>query len=783
MDIANLGIRVDSSEAVNAAGDLDKLTTASEKVEKATDKATTATAKSNTARKSMNDNVEKQVSAYNKVVDGLNKEYAQLGMTASQRKVDNALRQAGVEATSREGMEIEKAVGIIDKESAALKRNEIVKKAAIGAAVALAAAVATLFVKGISEAVVRLEAERLSLYKFEQAMQKTGGRVTETGAQFKQFANDLQDATGTASTEILALGAKAASFSGSNEVFEKSIALANDLASAYGGTLTENFQRLGRALEDPTRALALFNRNGIALTLTQEKFIETAIKSNDKLRAQEAILKVLGETVGGIAAGSFTGLTAAWVRMGNASETFFNGIVLGTGLLWALEAVLNLISGALTWMGENFYVITEALIVLAPAMIVAFGPTVLGMVLALATTIGVTLFGAVAALWGLLIANPFVAVGLAVLTITSYFIDWQQSIAGLIKIWGNFVYEWYKFWGNEEGMNRGIEIVLNADTAVEEMKGVAETLKEKLTTGFDAGGIDAGNKIKAAMAAGGSAAAAKIGAATKQTAQQTYEALNGVPQKIKGAVQEAGGLVRNEVTGAVEKTGSVMSGNITKAGSDAADRMKKGIEQGGQNAGKALYQNVEQVFANLGNRFLIMQLAINKLTQEINKVQSETALNNANSAKARAEANNLNKRFSSNSGSSGSGGGSSTGVSGSGNSYGYLGTKELTARALAEEEQAVDAGSFARGGSFRVPGAGGSDDKRVSFRATGGERVNVEPPDSQSKKETKVDLHVTNVWDPANMVQAMRTQDGRKELINWAKANRAELAAILGYSG
>jgi tape measure domain-containing protein len=406
----------------------------------------------------------------------------------------------------------------------------------------------------------------------------------------------------------------------------------------------------------------------------------------------------------------FNQTTGAFTMAAQAINFFANNILLVTALLSPLIVAISVL--AIQWIGGALVASLFSAADAIGMMITAMGRLLL-----------------------LIVANPFTALIVGLALVIAYFVDWEKAIWQVIKVFGQLLTIIGDAFGSSGFTNAGITITVNAEQALAQLKEGGSAIKEKIEEavknaapefpkGMAEGGTDAAAKIKAAMEAGGSSAASKIkGAAATgaASAQATYQALNGVPEKIKGAVKEGGDYVKNEVTGAVEKTGSVMSGNIKTGGDIAGQTMENHITAGGQKAGAALYQNVEQVFANLGNRFLIMQLAINKLTQEINKVQSETMLNNANSAKARAEANQLNRRFSSGgTSSSASSGGYSSSSGGGGQSPGYLGTKELAA------------------------------------------------------------VNITNVVDPGLVTSVNGSASGQRQIVNVVAANKEEIQRILG---
>lgn len=116
----------------------------------------------------------------------------------------------------------------------------------------------------------------------------------------------------------------------------------------------------------------------------------------------------------------------------------------------------------------------------------------------------------------------------------------------------------------------------------------------------------------------------------------------------------------------------------------------------------------------------------------------------------------------------------------------------------------AEAPGFARGGAFRVGGAGGTDSQMVKFRATPNERVTVETPDQQRATDRALAAgnaalngefsagtapapvvrnegpKIINVIDPRMVIDAIATDEGARAIINVIGSNRADVARRLG---
>lgn len=682
------------------------------------------------------------------VIDNLKHEYDLIGKSAKEKRVLNEMRKAGVSAASAEAEAIKKAVDAIERETKAHERAEAIKKRVRLATIALATAITTGLVVGIGDSVKRLENERVLLNRYTQALTTMGSETVYTADKFKKMADEIEMATGRLSTEILELGANAASFGFDDAVFERAIKLANDMAAAWGGDLRMNFEGLARALDDPIKGFAMLRMRGISLTETQAEMVKKLVDTNRELEAQSYIMKILEQQVGGVAAAGFDGLTAAWHRLTKASQLFFDGIVTGTGLMTGLEIVLNTVSAGIIYVTNNMESLAPVLTATGVILAAVFGPTIITAISTVSTWIGVQLVRSVLAFNAALLANPLALFAAAIVGVMAYFIDWQQTIADLIRVWGAFTYAWHSFWGDEEGMKRSIEIVLNAEKAAADLFKAGEELKNKINlAGLKLGGdVEGGAKRgSAAMKAGiedGAKTAADLLNQSAQAAVAQYENLNGKLSEVIVKSHKTGAeYIYNAYTGAVKQatqtaTQTIKSG-VESGGETAGKSMEASLVKGGQEAGAVIYNSVESAFASLAHISLVIEQYLKQARAERNQMMAETAKALAEADKARAEAEAIRSGKNNSSGSGFGGGGSSRGGS--------------------------------SGGSSSGGGAGFND----PFY-----KPSSETQEDASTTQTKTE--VVNILDPNMMVDSLDTAAGHNALVNIIKYNREELRAILG---
>ena len=90
------------------------------------------------------------------------------------------------------------------------------------------------------------------------------------------------------------------------------------------------------------------------------------------------------------------------------------------------------------------------------------------------------------------------------------------------------------------------------------------------------------------------------------------------------------------------------------------------------------------------------------------------------------------------------------------------------------------------GGSFAVAGSGGTDSQLVAFRATPGERVNVETPGQLRQREQGQAvpaeppvINITNVSDPQAAIDALNTDAGGRAVLNVIEQNPQAVRRVL----
>lgn len=120
--------------------------------------------------------------------------------------------------------------------------------------------------------------------------------------------------------------------------FDRATKAAIDLAAAGFGDVESNAIQLGKALQDPVKGLTALRRAGVTFTEAQRAQIETLIKQNNLLAAQEIILGAIETQVGGTAEATASATDKMAARFENVMET------LSLELLPAVDELANAFS-------------------------------------------------------------------------------------------------------------------------------------------------------------------------------------------------------------------------------------------------------------------------------------------------------------------------------------------------------------------------------------------------------------------------------------------------------
>lgn len=142
-----------------------------------------------------------------------------------------------------------------------------------------------------------------SMLRVNAILKATRGASGQTAEGIREFSEELAAASLASVEGVEAAAAKLLTFRRiSGDTFKRTLVLAQDLAAAGFGRLSDNVTQLGKALEDPIRNLGALTRNGVSFSQAQKDVIESLVETGKAAEAQGLILDAIATQVGGAAA-------------------------------------------------------------------------------------------------------------------------------------------------------------------------------------------------------------------------------------------------------------------------------------------------------------------------------------------------------------------------------------------------------------------------------------------------------------------------------------------------
>ncbi|MBA3689788.1 MAG: phage tail length tape measure family protein [Actinobacteria bacterium] len=177
--------------------------------------------------------------------------------------------------------------------------------AAASAGVAIGAGLAAAAAAGTRELI---EQEKAS-GRTANVLKTTGGVANVTTKQVEALSQKLQELTGS-QDDVIQSGANVVlaftkirneGAAPLNQIFDRTVAVANDLSVATGKDMTAAALQLGKALNDPIKGLGGLSRAGVQFTQGQKDQIKTMVDHGHQLEAQKLILASVEERFKGAA--------------------------------------------------------------------------------------------------------------------------------------------------------------------------------------------------------------------------------------------------------------------------------------------------------------------------------------------------------------------------------------------------------------------------------------------------------------------------------------------------
>lgn len=177
----------------------------------------------------------------------------------------------------------------------------------------LTGALATLASAGFVNAAIRKaqEAEQAQ-NRLSAVIKATGGAAGLAREEYDQLADSLAEVTQFDDESLRGAQATLVKFGNIHgQVFRDALKLSADLAAFMGSDVPEAAQMLGRSLQSPTEGLTLMERQFGKLTQAQEEHVNELVRQGRAVEAQNAVLDIWRQKIGGVAEQMNTGLTKA----------------------------------------------------------------------------------------------------------------------------------------------------------------------------------------------------------------------------------------------------------------------------------------------------------------------------------------------------------------------------------------------------------------------------------------------------------------------------------------
>lgn len=159
-------------------------------------------------------------------------------------------------------------------------------------------------------------------------IKSTGGAANVSAKQVESLAQKLSLKSGKDDEAIQSGANLLLTFKGirneagkNNDVFNQTVAVTNDMASAMGMDMKSAALQVGKALNDPAAGLGKLQRVGVTFTDQQKKQIQTLQDSGRTMEAQKIILAELNSEFAGSAAANADPFDKLKVAVDNLFET------------------------------------------------------------------------------------------------------------------------------------------------------------------------------------------------------------------------------------------------------------------------------------------------------------------------------------------------------------------------------------------------------------------------------------------------------------------------------
>ena len=167
--------------------------------------------------------------------------------------------------------------------------------------------------------------------------------------------NTLASVSGVRSAQNVLMSFRGVS-EGNNQIFSRTLVLAQDMASTFGGDLKSAALQLGKALEDPATGLTALRRSGVSFTDAEREMITSMFDAGRAAEAQALVLDKLQQQVGGAGSAEAGGLSGSVDTLSQRWEVLLATLDKTSGSGNSVGQFLNGLSGGLDNAARNLEV-------------------------------------------------------------------------------------------------------------------------------------------------------------------------------------------------------------------------------------------------------------------------------------------------------------------------------------------------------------------------------------------------------------------------------------------
>ncbi|MCR9713941.1 phage tail length tape measure family protein [Vibrio parahaemolyticus] len=191
---------------------------------------------------------------------------------------------------------------------------------------------------------VLAETERRLLQQ-EQLIKATGYSSGYTAKQLDEMARSVAMATLTSTQEaskaIGVLLTFRSIMNDQNNTFERTVYLAQDMASVMGGDITSAAKQLGKALEMPSTGMSALKESGVSFTQSQIDMVKAMEETGRIADAQAFILNELDNQIGGAAGAEAGGLIGTADTLGQTWEELLETMADKSGSMFVAKTTME----------------------------------------------------------------------------------------------------------------------------------------------------------------------------------------------------------------------------------------------------------------------------------------------------------------------------------------------------------------------------------------------------------------------------------------------------------